>query len=180
MDFLGLLDVLAEVLDLHDVVLGDKGVNLLSLLVDETSVFELGSQVQLQLNLEFVLEHSIDPLLQTKLKQLSNYLEHVLAHGVVQFVFQGLIFKVEFYFVTVVLSALVLKLNQVEVNLDGALWDGLGLVGLRELDLVLENVGILLHEEYLVDVDLGPLIDNAFYDVQTFLFSHLLLIILTT
>lgn len=94
--------------------------------------------------------------------------------------FQGLIFKVEFYFVTVVLSALVLKLNQVEVNLDGAFWDGLGLVGLRKLDLVLENVGILLHEEYLVDVDLGPLIDNAFYDVQTFLFSHLLLIILTT
>lgn len=68
MDLLGLLDVLAEVLDLHDVVLGDKGVNLLSLLVDETSVFELSSQVQLQLNLEFVLEHSIDPLLQTKLK----------------------------------------------------------------------------------------------------------------
>lgn len=33
-DLLGLLDVLAEVLDLHDVVFGDKGVNLLSLLVD--------------------------------------------------------------------------------------------------------------------------------------------------
>ena len=91
--------------------------------------------------------------------------------------FEGLIFKVEFYFVTVVLSALVLKLNQVEIDLDSALWDGLGLMGLRELDLELKNVGILLHEEYLVDVDFGPFIDNAFYDVQTFLFSHLLLII---
>ena len=62
-DLLGLLDVLAEVLDLHDVVLGDKGVNLLSLFVDETSVFELSSQVQLQLNLKFVFEDSVDPLL---------------------------------------------------------------------------------------------------------------------
>ena len=103
-----------------------------------------------------------------------SYLEHILAHGVVQFVFERLIFKVEFHFVTVVLSTLVLQLDQVKVDLDSALWDRLGLMGLRELDLILENVGILLHEENLVDVDLGPFIDNAFYDVQTFLFSHLL------
>ena len=63
MDLLGLLDVLAKVLDLHDVVFRDKGVNLLSLFVDETSVFELSSQVQLQLNLKFVFEDSVDPLL---------------------------------------------------------------------------------------------------------------------
>jgi len=103
------------------------------------------------------------------------YLEHVLAHSVVQLVLEGLIFKVEFYFVTAVHVGLVLKLNQVEVDLHGAFWDRLGLVGLREFDFILENVGVLLNEEDLVDVDLGPLVDDSFDDVQTLLFSHTLL-----
>jgi len=62
-NFLGLLDFLAKVLDLHNVVLGDERIDLLSLLVDKSGVFELSAQVQLQFNLEFVLEDSVDPLL---------------------------------------------------------------------------------------------------------------------
>ena len=54
MDLLGLLDVLAEFLDLHDVVLGHERVNLLALLVDETRVFKLSAEMKLHLDFQFV------------------------------------------------------------------------------------------------------------------------------
>jgi hypothetical protein len=46
-------------------------------------------------------------------------------------------------------------------------------MGLRELDLVLEDIVYLSEVEDLIDVDFGPLVDDAFYDVQTFFGSHL-------
>lgn len=64
MDFLRLLDVFGKVLDLHDVVLGYEWVNFLSLLVDESRVFKLSAQMQLQLDLQFIFKHSVNPLLQ--------------------------------------------------------------------------------------------------------------------
>ncbi len=36
------------------------------------------------------------------------YFEHIFAHRVVQFVFQGLVFKVKLYLVTVIIAILVL------------------------------------------------------------------------
>ena len=43
---------------------------------------------------------------------------------------------------------------------------------LGELNLILENVGVLAHEEDLVDVDFGPLVDDVLDDVETLLLSH--------
>lgn len=53
---------------------------------------------------------------------------------------EGLVLEVELNLVTVLaIGVILIELNQTEVNLDGAFWDGLGLVGLGELNLVEQN-----------------------------------------
>ena len=99
-------------------------------------------------------------------------LEHVGAHRVGKLVLETFILKVELCFVTAVVPIVVLQLNQVEVDLHSAFWNGLGLVGLGKLDLVLHDIGVLLHEEHLVDVDFAPLDNDVFNDLLTFLFFH--------
>lgn len=94
---------------------------------------------------------------------------------------EGFILKVELNLVTVLTVGVVLvQLNKTEVNLDGAFWDGLGLVGLGELDLVEEDAGDFANEKDLVNVDLGPLVDDVFDNIKTFLLSHFITIFLTT
>lgn len=116
-DFLRFLNVLTQVLNLHDVVLGNEGVNLLTLLVNKTGVLKLSSQMKLKLNLELILKHAVNPLL-----------KHVLAHRVVKLMLQTFIFKIEFDLVTAVITAITLQLDQVEVDFHGAFWDWLCLV----------------------------------------------------
>ena len=62
-NLLTLLDIFGQVLNLHDVVSGHEWINFLSFHIDETSVLEFSAQMQLQLNLKFVLQHAINPLL---------------------------------------------------------------------------------------------------------------------
>lgn len=45
-------------------------------------------------------------------------------------------------------------------------------MGFGEFDLILENIVDLPQVEDLVDVDFGPLVHDALYDVQTFFGSH--------
>ncbi len=121
--FLRLADFLVQVLDLHDIKLGHKGVNDLSLVVDSASILKFGTQMELTLNLKLILEHSINPLL-----------EHVGAHGAVQLVAKGLIFKVEFN------SCLAVgELNQSKENFNRSLGDRLQGVGLTELYFIAIN-----------------------------------------
>jgi len=116
-------------LDFHNVVFGDEGVNFFPFHVNETSVLELSAQVQLQFDLKFIFQDTVNPLF-----------HHVLAHGVVELVLEGLVLEVELNLVTVLaIGVILIELNQTEVNLDGAFWDGLGLVGLGELNLVEQN-----------------------------------------
>lgn len=117
--------------------------------------------MQLEFDLEFVLKHSVDPLL-----------EHVFAHRVVELVFERFVFKIKLHLVTAVLSVFVLQLNQVEVDLDSAFRDGLGLQRLRELDLVLQHIVNLLAEKHLVDVHFGPLVNDPNHNLAAFLFPH--------
>lgn len=84
-DLLRLAHLLLEIFHLHDVKLGDKGVNDLALLVNCAGVLELSTQMQLTLDLELVLKHAIDPLL-----------EHVSSHGIVELVTERLVLKIEF------------------------------------------------------------------------------------
>ena len=100
-----------------------------------------------------------------------TYFEHIFAHCVGQFVSQAIIFKVEVDFVTAELAALVLQLQQVEKHFDSAFRDRLGCMRLWELDLVLQKVSKLCVKEDLVDVDLGPLINNSFNNVKSLFLS---------
>ena len=85
---------------------------------------------------------------------------------------QWFIFKVKLYFVTAVLSSLILQLNQVEEYFHRAFWNWFRLMGFGELNLILENVSVLLDEKYLIDVNFRPLIDDSFNNIQAFFFSH--------
>lgn len=76
-------------MDFHDVVFGHEGINLLALHVHKACVLELSAQMQLKFDLKFIFQDTVNPLF-----------EHVLAHGVVQLVFEGLIFEVELDLVT--------------------------------------------------------------------------------
>ena len=94
---------------------------------------------------------------------------------------EGFVLKVELNLVTVLTIGVVLiQLNQAEVNLDGAFWDGLSLVGLGELNLVQQDARDFTNEKDLVNVDLGPLVDDVFDNIKTFLLSHFITIFLTT
>ena len=62
-DFLRLVQFLAQVLGLHYVEFGDERINWLTLFIDITSVLKLSSQVQLLLNLVLVLKNSVNPTL---------------------------------------------------------------------------------------------------------------------
>ena len=64
------------------------------------------------------------------------YLEHILAHSVVKFVLQRLVFKVELNLVTVIFAVLSLQLNDVEKNFNRAFWDRFCGVRLRKLNLI--------------------------------------------
>ena len=55
-----------EVLGLHDVELWDEWVDWMTLLINETSVLEVCSKMQLLLDLVLVLKDSIDPTLNAK------------------------------------------------------------------------------------------------------------------
>ena len=52
-----------QVLRFHDIELGDEGINRLSFFVDVTSVFKLGAQMQLLLDLVLVLKDAVNPTL---------------------------------------------------------------------------------------------------------------------
>lgn len=92
-DFLAFFDVFRQVLDLHDIVFWHERINFLSFHVDETGVFKLSAEMELQFNFEFVFKHTVNPSF-----------EHVIAHSAVQFMFERLVFKIEFNFVTVLLN----------------------------------------------------------------------------
>ena len=62
---------------------------------------------------------------------VSTYLEHIRAHGVVQFVLKRLVFEIEFNVVVTVIM-----LDNVEDNAYSGLWDWFSLTRLREFDFV--------------------------------------------
>lgn len=62
-NLLRLVQLLVEVLCLHDIELGNEGVNWLTLLIDITGVFELSSKMQKLLNLVLVLKNTVNPAL---------------------------------------------------------------------------------------------------------------------
>jgi len=84
-DLLRLAHLLVEIFHLHDVKLGDKGVNDLALLVYCAGILKLSTQMQLTLDLELVLEYTVDPLL-----------EHVSSHGVVELMAERLVLEIKF------------------------------------------------------------------------------------
>lgn len=52
-----------QVFCLHDIELGDEGINRLIFFVDVTCVFKLGAQMQLLLDLVLVFEDAVNPTL---------------------------------------------------------------------------------------------------------------------
>jgi hypothetical protein len=107
--------------------------------------------MELQLDLQLIFKHAVDPLF-----------KHVLAHAVVKLMFKRFVFEVEFDLVTAVITTIRLQLDQIEVHFDGAFWDWLGLMGFREFYLVLQDICVFLNKEHLIDVDFGPIVDNSF------------------
>ena len=164
-----------EVLGLHDVELGDEGINRLILFVHITRVFKFSSEMQKLLDLVFVFKNAVDPALQDKSKDgdvrvnekkiiAKTYLELGFTHGAIETVLERLVLEVEF---DIILIGAVTNCD-IEVHLDGALWDGPQLVGLAELHVIpdqtkhrvsdreeylLEHVAVFLTKEHLVDID---------------------------
>ena len=119
-DLLRLAHLLVEIFHLHDVKLGDEGVNDLALLVYCAGVLELSTQMELTLDLELVLKNAVDPLL-----------EHVGSHGVVELVAERLVLEIEFN--SCLPSG---HLDQGKENLNRPFWDGLQWVWLAEFHLI--------------------------------------------
>lgn len=64
-----------------------------------------------------------------------TYLEHVAAHGVAEFMLEGLVFKVKFDFIRLNTFHGVIVLNYVKENLDSTFCNGLLLLRLRKFYL---------------------------------------------
>ena len=123
-------------------------------------MLKLGTQMKLSLDFKLLLKHVIDPLL-----------IHVRSHGVAWSVLERLIFEVKFNFVLAIFS-----FDNIKVNFDSSLWNRFVVFGLTEFDLVTENVTNLVEVEYLVDINLAPLIYNLLDDVFSRLLVHLVVI----
>ena len=134
-----------EVLNLHDVELGNKRVYHLTVLADKSGVLEFSTEVKFSLDFELFLEDCVDPVL-----------IHVGSHRAAGFVLETLVFEVELHFVLTVIC-----LNDIEVNLDSSLRNRFDLFRLTEFNLITENVSHLVEEENLDDVDFTPVI----YDI---------------
>lgn len=87
---------------------------------------------------------------------------------------EGFVLEVKFDLVTVfgVFSAFLTQHDNVEKHFNSALGNGLNLVRLAELDLVLEDVGVLPEEEHLFDIDFGPILNNVLHNGEALFFAH--------
>ena len=113
---LSFLFLFVEILNLHNIESGYEGIDLLSLGIDESGKFELGTKMKHCLDLKFVFEKLIDP-----------FLIHSRSHGVTDFMPKGLTFKIKIKLIVVFAIS---KLSHIEVALDGDLSDRLSALGL--------------------------------------------------
>ena len=120
-------------------------------------MLEFGTQMKLSLDFKLLLEHVVNPLL-----------IHVRSHGVAWSMLERLIFKVELNLMLAIFS-----FDNIKVNFDSSLWNRFVVLWLTEFNLVTEDVTNLVKVEYLVDINLAPLINNFLDDVFSRLLVHL-------
>ena len=119
-------------------------------------MLELGTQMELSFDFQFLFKNIIDP-----------WLIHHASHGVAWSMLERFILKVEFNFIFSILN-----LHDVEVDLHRTFWNGLNVFRFTELDFVLPDIADIAEEEDLVNIHITPLIYHILYDLFSFGFVH--------
>ena len=120
-------------------------------------MLEFGTQMELSLDFKLLFKHVIDPLL-----------IHVRSHSGAWSMLERLIFEVELNLMFAIFS-----FDNIKVNFDSSLWNWFVAFWLTEFDLVTEDVTNLVKVEYLVDINLAPLIYDFLDNVFSSLFVHI-------